>query len=266
MSQINRCFDMLELLFENPNGMSLSEISTQTGIPMATAHRMLSIVRERGYIRQDEREIYYLTLLLPSMGAHFIIGTGFAELLQPHLDALAESTGEHVRLSTIIDGQLIWVLRAVTSRHGLQYHGALDTKVVPHITASGKMWLSTLSDEEAMRVVSHWDISKSHEYGGPNAVTSVKALLADLEVIRKQGHAAIYEEAELGVGAIAVGVYDGKARDRLLGTISIAGPTVRLNSKTIDNYVPTLLQTAEKVSETWALWSSVNSEPSRKFA
>ncbi len=266
MSQISRCFDILELLFENPKGLALSEISAKTGIPMATVHRMLSTIRKRGYVQQDAREIYNLSLLLPSMGAHYIAGTGFSELLQPHLDALAVETGEHVRLAAVVDGRLIWVLRAVVSSHGLQYRGALDTRIVPHITASGKMWLSSLSDEEAMRVVSQWDLARSRDYGGPNAVTSIKALLSDLEKIRDEGCSIIFEEAELGVCAAAVGVYDRSTHGRLLGTISIAGPTARLDRHKLKQLIPALKRTADKVGETWNIWATVSSEPVRKLA
>ena len=107
MSQVDRCFDILELFFENPRGLTLSEISARTDIPMATAHRILGFIKARGYVYQDAREVYYLTLRLPSMGAHFIAGTGFSGLLQPHLDQLAAETGEHIRLSAVVDGRLI---------------------------------------------------------------------------------------------------------------------------------------------------------------
>ena len=46
MSQIDRCFDILELFFKNPKGLALSEVSIQTGIPLATAHRMLGFIKK----------------------------------------------------------------------------------------------------------------------------------------------------------------------------------------------------------------------------
>ena len=76
------------------------------------------------------------------MGINYIAGTGFAEVNQPYLDQLAEESGEHIRLAAVVDGQLIWVLRAVVNARGLQYRGASDTRIIPHVTASGKLWLS----------------------------------------------------------------------------------------------------------------------------
>ena len=258
MSQIDRCFDILELFFKNPKGLPLAEVSAQTGIPAATAHRMLGFIKARGYLTQDARDEYRLSLLLPSMGKNFIAGTGFAELNQPHLDLLAKETGEHIRLAAVVDGQLIWVLRAVVSLHGLQYSGALDTRIVPHITASGKVWLSTLKDEEAVRIVSQWNIEKAREYGGPTATTSIRDLLADLEKTRKAGFATVVEEAEVGVCAAAVGVYDTAVPGLLLGTLSLAGPTARLNRKKLKSKIPEMKKAAVKIQEAWNLWTSEN--------
>lgn len=258
MSQIERCFDILEILFETPKGLALSEISARADIPAATTHRILGFMKSRGYVSQDAHETYRLSLLLPSMGAHFFAGTGFSELLQPHLDRLAAETGEHIRLSAVVDGQLIWVLRAVVSSHGLQYRGALDTKIVPHITASGKMWLSSLSDEEAVRVVSHWRIERSRDYAGPNAVTSIQGLLSDLETVRRDGYAAIVEEAEVGVCAVAVGIPDPAAAPRLRGVLSLAAPTARLSREQLQGMVPRMRGTAQEIQKNWSLWASVN--------
>lgn len=258
MSQINRCFDILELFFRNPKGLPLSEVSAQTGIPLATAHRMLGLIKARGYLTQDTREDYHLSLLLPSMGKNFIAGTGFAELNQPHLDNLAKETGEHIRLAAVVDGQLIWVLRAVVSLHGLQYSGALDTRIVPHITASGKVWLSTLKDEEAVRIVSNWNIEDARDYGGPTAITSIRDLLTDLEKPRKTGFATVVEEAEIGVCAAAVGIYDTSNPGKLLGTLSLAGPTARLNRQKLKSKIPAMKAAALRVQKAWNLWASEN--------
>jgi len=100
LSHIGRYFNTLELLLAHPGGLSLSEISEQTQVAMATAHRILSALRERGYVCQDEQDHYRLTLKIPSMGMSFINETGFARIMQPLLDDLAPASPALARFAT----------------------------------------------------------------------------------------------------------------------------------------------------------------------
>ena len=119
-----------------------------------------------------------------------------------------------------------------------------------------KSLLSTLKDEEAVRIVSQWNIEQAREYGGPNGITTIKGLLGDLEKIRKDKYAMVIEEAEVGVCAAAVGVYDTSAENKLLGTLSIAGPTARLNKIGLKSKIPDMKKSADIIQEGWNLWAS----------
>lgn len=260
MSHIGRYFNTLELLLAHPGGLSLSEISEQTQVAMATAHRILSALRERGYVCQDEQDHYRLTLKIPSMGMSFINETGFARIMQPLLDDLAVETGEHVRLAEVAEDHLTWVLQATKNTRGLQYRRALDEKIIPHTTAAGKVWLSTMRDERAMRILSAWDIENTRDYAGPNARVSIRDIFDDIALIRSEGHAVVREEGEVGVCVVAVAVFDAScpANTAPVGTLSIAGPIARMREETLDAHLASLKRSAIKLGEHWALWNSVS--------
>lgn len=78
---------------------------------MATAHRILSALRERGDVYQDEQDHYCLTLKIPSMDVSDIAETSFAKIMQPLLNDLASETGEHVRLAEVAEDHLTWTAR-----------------------------------------------------------------------------------------------------------------------------------------------------------
>ena len=59
-----RIWNRVPKLLQN-GGLSLSEISARTDIPMATTHRILGFMKNRGYVYQDSRETYYPSPLLP---------------------------------------------------------------------------------------------------------------------------------------------------------------------------------------------------------
>lgn len=264
MSHIGRYFNTLELLLSHPDGLALSEISEQTEVAMATAHRILSALRERGYVYQDDQDHYRLTLKIPSMGVSFIGETGFARIMQPLLDELASETGEHVRLAEVTEDHLSWVLQATKNTKGLQYRRALDERIIPHTTAAGKAWLSTMRDERAMRILAAWDIENSRDYAGPNARVSIRDIFDDIALIRKEGHAIVREEGEVGVCVVAVPVFDTSRPDNSIpvATLSIAGPIARMREETLDAHIEHLKRSAIQIGEHWSLWSSVNGDGS----
>ena len=62
-TSIDKAFEVFELLSGQPRGMSLSDLARSLQQPPSTIHRLLSVLRRRGYVRQDEEtQRYALTL------------------------------------------------------------------------------------------------------------------------------------------------------------------------------------------------------------
>jgi IclR family KDG regulon transcriptional repressor len=62
-TSIEKAFDICEVLSQAPLGMSVSELSRGLKLPPATTHRLLSVLKRRGYVQQDEETSRYrLTL------------------------------------------------------------------------------------------------------------------------------------------------------------------------------------------------------------
>lgn len=62
-TSIDKAFEVCETLSTNPRGMSLSELARALRQPASSTHRLLRVLRARGYVRQDdETQRYCLTL------------------------------------------------------------------------------------------------------------------------------------------------------------------------------------------------------------
>lgn len=60
---IEKAFDVCEVLSRNARGLSLADLSRALGQPPSTVHRLLGVLKRRGYVRQDEEtQRYSLTL------------------------------------------------------------------------------------------------------------------------------------------------------------------------------------------------------------
>jgi hypothetical protein len=62
-TSIDKAFEVCETLSTNPRGMSLSELARALRQPASSTHRLLGVLKRRGYVRQDdETQRYGLTL------------------------------------------------------------------------------------------------------------------------------------------------------------------------------------------------------------
>ncbi len=62
-TSIEKAFEVCEVLSASPRGMSLSELARALRQPPSSIHRLLAVLRRRGYVRQDEEtQRYSLTL------------------------------------------------------------------------------------------------------------------------------------------------------------------------------------------------------------
>ena len=125
----------------------------------------------------------------------------------------------------IVDGEhLTWVAKSQGARKGLRYDPDMGTDARLSCTATGHAWLLTLSDERALELVSRQGFGAPKDYG-PNAPTTVQALLKMLHAARERGKPA-------------------------LGVISIAGPRTRLSVERMQQLAPALLQAAADLAAT----------------
>ena len=152
--QIDRTLDIVELMVDLPEGMALGDIAMRLSLPKSAAHRLVSQLVQRGYMEQDAASQHYkLSMRLMILGFRHLSNTGLADVCQPELDDLAERTGELARIAIVEADSLTWVAQAQGARYGLRYDGNLGRRVTVPATATGKCWLATFSDEEAVRIV-----------------------------------------------------------------------------------------------------------------
>jgi DNA-binding IclR family transcriptional regulator len=63
LTSIDKALEVCEVLSGVPRGMSLSDLARAIRQPASTVHRLLSVLKKRGYVRQDdETQRYGLTL------------------------------------------------------------------------------------------------------------------------------------------------------------------------------------------------------------
>ena len=67
---------MCEVLSRAPRGLSVTDVARTLRLPVSSAHRMLAVLKRRGYVRQDEETARYsLTLKMLDMSFRALGGS-----------------------------------------------------------------------------------------------------------------------------------------------------------------------------------------------
>jgi DNA-binding IclR family transcriptional regulator len=252
VAAVARCLDVLECLAGAVGGLELGDISARVGTPKSATHRILSTLVERGWVVQDADTLHYaLSLRVSTLAFHDLDTRVVTDVVQEILDGLASATKEYCRLAVVEGEALAWVSRAQGATTGLRYDADMGQEVALHATATGKAWLATLPEEEALRIVCARGFF-SHLRLGPKALRTVEELKRHLSQVRARGYAVAEEEAEPGIVALAATFRtDARPDAPVAGTLSVAGPMSRI---TPERYGEIHAALAAGVAELEAVW------------
>jgi len=252
-----RCLGILELLADGAREMPLGEIAERLAVPKSGAHRLLTTLVDLGWAEQERSTGFYrLTMRLAVLGQRFYHASGVPDICQPVLDRFAHDCREFARLAVVDGSALVWIAHAQGAVGGLVYQPNQTTEPVPlFATASGKAWLATLREPDALQhVASHGGFRDADRYG-PNVIRSADKLVQELRLTARRGFGVAHNEAEPGVTAIAAAIRTG-LDNAAVGTVSIAGPTARMPESRIGELAPRVVQCATELSTLWPVRAS----------
>lgn len=214
----------LELLsvfsFREPR-LSLADLAARTGIPRATAFRLLSTLEQSGFLAKDHGA-YQLGIKCFVLGNIVAGGLDLRETAHPHLVALRDATRETAQIAILDHWQVVYLERMI-SPYPVGMMRARAGAILPaYCTALGKTLLANTPESE----VRAWAATQKFPALTPRTITSARRLLKELAVIRIRGYAIDDEEREKGVRCLAAPIRNHHGD--VVAAISVAGPIDRL--------------------------------------
>ncbi|MBT2385111.1 IclR family transcriptional regulator [Streptomyces sp. ISL-11] len=241
VQSLERAFDLLERMADAGGEVGLSELSTSSGLPLPTIHRLMRTLVACGYVRQQPNRRYALGPRLIRLGesASRLLGTW----ARPHLARLVEETGETANMA-LLDGDEVVYVAQVPSRHSVRMFTEVGRRVLPHTTGVGKALLARSADDEVRALLARTGMPAATE----KTITTPEGFLEALARVRESGYAVDDNEQEIGVRCLAVPVPDSPTA----AAISISGPAGRVTDAATERIVPLLQQVAAELSVTLA--------------
>lgn len=237
---LSRGLETIRVVATTPGPSTLNHLHEVTGYPKSTLVRLLSVLEEEDYlIKVDERPAYRLGHGLLPIAAGYFETVSVADLLRPHLSALAKATGWTANFG-VLDGRDVVHLCVEFPDRPIYYTTTEGSANPAYCTGLGKAILSQLDDETAASALP----PDPFERLTPYTITTRAEMSADLRRIRERGYAIDAEEADLGLRCLAVTI-DGEGGP--LGALSVSGPSGEASADREADFVAALMATRDEI-------------------
>lgn len=219
----------------------VTELANELGLPKSTVYSHLRTLREHEYVVQQDEE-YCIGLKFLSLGEHTRDRIPIYEVAKPEVTDLAEQTGELANLLIEENGEGVYLFRSKGKKAvSLDTHAGMRVKL--HCTSLGKAILAYLPEERVDKIIDRWGLPARTAA----TITTREALEKELATIRERGYAQDNSERLSGLRCVAAPIKNPDGR--VIGAVSVAGPTSRIKDERFGSEVPELVMSAANVVE-----------------
>ena len=219
--------------------MRLSDVAAATGLTRAAARRFLFTLAELGYVRQKDGRFSLRPRVL-DLGYAYLSGLSFAEIAQPHMEALVRQLNESSSISVLDDTDIIYVVR-VPTRRIMTITLAVGTRLPAYATSMGRVLLAHLDDDDLTDRLSRIKLKRLTAY----TIRGKRALRDEIERVREQGYSMVDQELEEGLRSAAVPIRDA---DGQLAALNISVHASRASMEELhDQYLPSVREAAAAI-------------------
>ena len=236
VAAVERALAVLDALANGQGELGTNEIARRTGINASTVSRLLATLAGAGFVEHvPSSGRYRLGLRLLELGNAVLARLDMREIARPHLQALADATGETATLSAPGEGHAVTV-DFVQSPSTVQSVARLGRPSVMHATATGKLLLAFGGQEAAEAPERYTD----------RTLVAPGELAEEISRIRERGYAEAVGEREEGLHALAAPIWG--AQSELAGMLGVQGPGLRFGRAAMRAALPLLLERAAAVT------------------
>lgn len=251
---VQRTIWVLRAVAAHPDGIGLSEVARESGIPKATCYRVLSTLERERWVSCDTTTRQYRI----SLGLVSVVGglldqtTGYMHTREA-LEQLAKETEETAGFDVLIPPEVMVLAQAQGPfLIGQTLKPVPRTQPVWH-TSSGKALLSCLEPDDVRE-----QFGDTYDEQAQRTHGSLDDYLEMLGRIREEGYAYAFDELEPGAASVGAPV---RLRNGPNYALWIGGPTYRLTRERIAELGGVVRAAADRLADVLDL--SGSTEPIR---
>jgi DNA-binding IclR family transcriptional regulator len=233
---VERVLRILDTFGSSDPGLSLTEISRLSSLPLSSTHRLLGQLADWGAVERDEASRYRIGLRLWEIAARAHRNVGLREAALPYLEDLYEATHQNVQLA-VLDATDAVYLERISGREAVHVVTRTGSRLPLHATGVGLVLLAHAAHSVRQQV-----------FGGPlvrytrYTITDPAVLRRTLATVRRDGYAI--SDRQIEVVSLSVAAPVRAASGDVVAAVSIVIPARTQPQR----FVPAVLTTARGIS------------------
>lgn len=221
LSTLERGLSVLRAFGRDNPQMTLSEVAAATELSPAAARRCLNTLVKLGYVAKHHR-YFLLRPEVMSFASAYLDSMSLGELVRPHLQAVRDETGDSSSLAVLSGYDILYLVHVSTNRM-VRLAAGIGTRFPAYATSMGRAILAFEADDVRNTYLSGAEFTPFTEH----TVSSAPKLRKVLELVRKDGYAAIQDELDYGLVSLSVPILD--ERGRSMAAINCSTSTSRVS-------------------------------------
>jgi DNA-binding IclR family transcriptional regulator len=234
---IDRAARILVRLVESDDVVTLARVMEETRLPKTTAARLLRALERNGLAQRRRGGGFRPGPVLVEYARRDSAVGDLATLALPFLERLGATTGETANIA-IPTPAGVARLAQVDSDHPLGAGNWVGRRIPIHASSMGKVFMAFGAAQPPFGRLARL---------GPQTITSLETLFAELDRVRRDGYATTWEELDEGLCSAAAPVYG--ARGSVIAAISVSAPTVRTSRERLMQVAQQVVEEAHALSE-----------------
>lgn len=240
ISNIVDAFRILDVINQEKE-IGTTVLSDNLDIPKTSVYRILKSLEEVKVVKQLENSNYTLDYHILEYSKGLVKNDDITEIAEEHMDEVVRKTGETVNLGMEFEENLVILNRIRGEFYQLQT--ALRPIGDLYCSGMGKLFLAQWSDEDLKSYFNDLPVRTIKTITSFDGFKKAQEKILDSEISIDD------EEYEYGLSCYAVPIYDKNGN--VLYSLSISGPSSRLEYKGIDFLVDALKVCASAIQESY---------------
>lgn len=240
---VDHALDLLEQFHDDVDELGVTELSKRLKLHKNNVFRLLATLESRSYIEQNKvTENYRLGLKTLELGQTFIKQMGLLRQSRPVLEWLVKECNETTYVAILKDFHIVY-LDVVETDLTVRVVPRVGARLPAYCTAAGKVQMAFMTDEE----LEHYLPAKELKRYTPNTITDREEFKKHLKLVNELGYAMDNEELDIGVKCVGAPIRDYTRR--IVGAVSISGPSMRFSDERMEQeLIPLVKKAAEEIS------------------